>query len=157
MNSKERYYKKNALLATLRKIEKAHLHEGFIVKNFWRLLALGVLLSLAIPAQGLGMFDFKGTSILELMEATYWEVALIIAVLYTIFCTIGHFGWKLQDYLYLKELNEKKERLIKELGILSVEYQTNQFTSGAVKDLNPNKNALKSAPSPLIIPDENQS
>lgn len=97
-----------------------HQHEGFIAKNFWRIFALGVLLSLAVPAQGLGTYEYKGTSILELMEATYWEVALIIAALYTIFCTIGHLGWKLQDALHLKELYAKKERLMRELGNVAV-------------------------------------
>jgi hypothetical protein len=125
LDSNQAYYKKKALLATLRQIEDVHKHQGFIMKNFWRLLALGLLLSLAIPAQGLGVSEFKGTSILQLMEATYWEVALIIAILYTIFCTIGHFAWKLQDYLYLKELYQKKERLMKELGLLVVRDQTN--------------------------------
>ena len=107
------------LLSTLREIEDVHLHEGFIIKNIWKVLAIGVLLSLAIPAQGLGTSEFKGPSILVLMEAAYWQVALIIAVLYTIFCTIGHFGWKLQETLYLKELYQKKEQLIRELGIVS--------------------------------------
>lgn len=124
MDSSQRYYKKKVLVSTLRQIEEVHKHEGFIAKNFWRIFALGVLLSLAVPAQGLGTYEYKGTSILELMDATYWEVALIIALLYTIFCTIGHFGWKLQDGLHLKELYAKKERLTRELGIVKVYEKT---------------------------------
>lgn len=106
-------------MSTLRQIEDVHQHEGYVVKHFWKIVGLGVLLSLAVPAQGLGESEFKGTSILILMEAEYWQVSLIIGSLYTIFITIFHLGWKLQDYLYLKELNEKKERLIKELGIVA--------------------------------------
>ena len=59
------------------------------------------------------------------MEAEYWQVSLIIGSLYTVFIVIFHFGWKLQDYLYLKELNEKKDRLIKELGLLIVDEKIN--------------------------------
>lgn len=120
MNTEQRHHKRKVLESTLRQIEEVHLHEGFIAKNFWRIFALGVLLSLAVPAQGLGTYEYKGTSVLELMDATYWEVALIIAVLYTVFCTIGHLGWKLQDALYLKELYAKKERLMRELGNVAV-------------------------------------
>ena len=78
------------------------------------------MLSLAVPSQGLGSYDFKGTSILVIMEAEFWQVSLIIGTLYTIFLIVFHYGWKLQDYLYLKELNAKKDRLIKELGLMTV-------------------------------------
>ncbi len=91
------------------------------MKNFWRLCALGVLLSLAVPAQGLGESEFKGTSILKIIDASYWQVALIIASLYTIICVIGHIGWKIQDGLYLKELYEKRDQLMKELGIVTAD------------------------------------
>ena len=125
MENDQTYYKKKVLLSTLRQIEDVHKHEGYVVKNLWKIVALGVLLSLAIPAQGLGESDFKGKSILIIMEAEYWQVSLIIGSLYTVFIVIFHFGWKLQDYLYLKELNEKKDRLIKELGLLIVDAKIN--------------------------------
>ena len=125
MENDQTYYKKKVLLSTLRQIEDVHKHEGYVVKNLWKIVALGVLLSLAIPGQGLGESDFKGKSILIIMEAEYWQVSLIIGSFYTVFIVIFHFGWKLQDYLYLKELNEKKERLIKELGLLIVDEKIN--------------------------------
>ena len=120
MDSEQRIIKKRALLSTLREINTIRRHENFIVKNLWRVVALGAILTLAIPAQGLGGFEYKGTSVLTLMEATYWEAALIIASLYTIFCFVGHIGWKIEDGLRLRELYAKKQRLMRELGITVV-------------------------------------
>lgn len=105
-------------MSTLRKIEDVEHHSNFVVKNLWKVVGFGVMLSLAVPAQGLGDYELKGPSILSMMDTEYWEAVFGIAILYIGCFIVFHFGWKLQDSLYLKELNEKKDQLIKELGII---------------------------------------
>lgn len=111
------YYKKKALLVTLRRIEKRTAQQNYFVRNLRKTVGLGVLLSLSIPGQGLGTNAFKGPSILVVMDVSYWELASAIAFFYTIGCFIGHYIWKWQDALYLKELYADRERLMRELGL----------------------------------------
>lgn len=105
------------MLVILKRIEGINVQQNFFIRHLKKTVGLGLLLSLSIPAQGLGTTTFKGPSILAFMELSYWELALIIAIFYTFGCFIGHFVWKLQDDRYLKELHEEKEQLMRELGI----------------------------------------
>lgn len=111
------YYTKKKLLVTLKRIEKLSSQKGYFIRNFKQTVALGLLLSLSIPAQGLATNEFKGPSILVGLEVGYWELAFYISVFYTIGCLIGHYVWKWQDEMYLKELHEDKVRLMRELGL----------------------------------------
>ncbi|MGJ8592268.1 MAG: hypothetical protein ACSHXF_06955 [Aquaticitalea sp.] len=116
------------MLSTLRKIEDVHLHKGYVIKNLWKIVIFGVMISLAVPAQGLGDFELKGPSILKIMKADYWEAAFVIAILYTMCFIVFHIGWKWEDSQYLKELYEKKHRLIKELGITMEDEQSSSVS-----------------------------
>ena len=117
MTDEQRYLKKRVLLSILRRIERVNTEKNFIARNIKKIVGLGVLLSLAFPAQGLGTNDFKGTSILVSMGLSYWELAFCIAFLFTCCCVVGHLGWKLENTLYLKELNAEKAKLMRELGM----------------------------------------
>ena len=118
MTHRQQYYKKKALLATLRHIERRKNQMDYFRRNIYQTVGLGALLSLSIPGQGLGNFEFKGPSILEIMNMSYWELAFSIAFFYGMGCIIGHFVWKWQDILYLKELQERKDQLMRELGFI---------------------------------------
>ena len=111
------YYKEKALQATLGRINNIQRQKGFMVRNLWKVIAFGIFVSFWAPLGRGSMKGFAVKSPIDVGGYTYFEMVIGTAVGYTFFCILSHYIWKFQDKKDLKRLNNRKNRLEKELGL----------------------------------------
>lgn len=110
------YYKQKALQATINKINSIKNQSGFFVRNLWKVIGFGIIMSIWAPTQTPYAHGFKRKSAMEVSDLNYIELAILTAVLYTLVCFLGHFIWKGQDKRALRKLEKRKEQLESELN-----------------------------------------
>ncbi len=59
--------------------------------------------------------QLKGNTIMEEGNLSYFEAVLLTAVIYTVYCLIGHFIWGMQDKRKHERLMKRKKQLEAEL------------------------------------------
>ena len=105
------YYKRKALPATKNKIASNLNQSNYFGRNIWKVIGFGILVSLWAPTYS----DNKGKTIMDEGNFSYFEAVLFTAVIYTVFCLLGHFIWGMQDRKKHERLMERKRQLKAEL------------------------------------------
>ncbi|MCM4161621.1 hypothetical protein FHG64_05700 [Antarcticibacterium flavum] len=108
------YYKRKALQATENKIASNIRQSNYFGRNLWQVIGFGILVSLYAPTHSSGN---KGKMLYEDSELSYFELVVSTAVVYTVFCMLGHFIWGYQDRRKHERLMERKRQLEAELKI----------------------------------------
>lgn len=105
------HYKRKALQATENKISSNIKQSNFFGRNLWQVIGFGILVSLWAPIYS----GSNGRTIMEEGNLTYFEAVLFTAVVYSVFCLLGHFIWGMQDKRKHKQLMLRKKQLEAEL------------------------------------------
>jgi hypothetical protein len=108
------YFKRKALLATEYKIASNLRQSNYFGRNLWQVIGFGIIVSLYAPIHSSGS---NGKMLYEDSDLSYLELAVSTAVVYTVFCLLGHFIWGFQDRKKHERLMKRKKQLEEELGI----------------------------------------
>ena len=108
--------KQRALLATEYKIERIKNPSGFLGKNLWKVIGLGIFIAFWAPTFSNGPFAFRNKLALLVSNYSYLYLIISTAIGYTFFCFLASLIWKWQDKKQLETLIKKKEVLEKELS-----------------------------------------
>ncbi|QLE02829.1 hypothetical protein HX109_15105 [Galbibacter sp. BG1] len=114
------YFKEKELSAIDGKISSILKQSGFFKRNFWKVLGLGLLLSILGPFyKPEDDWGFLMPTVLEITDIDYFSLALSFLIFYCTACLIAHFVWKFQENCQLKALRSRKANLEKELNAKS--------------------------------------
>ncbi|WP_237276508.1 hypothetical protein [Tenacibaculum ovolyticum] len=115
-----KHYKEKHLQATRYKIENVIEQQNFLIKNKWKVIGFGVLITIWAPtyrSQGPLMQTRK--SLVEKEEYSYLELMLLCAIVYIVFCLLYHFSSLYQDRKELKRLRNLEKNLEEEISDLN--------------------------------------
>jgi hypothetical protein len=107
------YFKRKALQATENKIVSNLRQSNYFGRNLRKVIGFGILVSFWAPTYSSGN---KGKMLYEDSHLSYFELVLSTAVVYTVFCLLGHFIWGFQDRRKHERLMKRKRQLEEELG-----------------------------------------
>ncbi|CAL2089459.1 conserved hypothetical protein [Tenacibaculum sp. 190524A05c] len=109
-------HKEKHLQATIFKIENVKREQDFLLRHLWKVIGLGILFSFWAPTRRPKReFLQHGESMLDLGEYSYTTLVLICAGVYTSLCFIYYVVSKYQDQRKLKNLEELKRNLEREI------------------------------------------
>ncbi|SHJ28132.1 hypothetical protein [Aquimarina spongiae] len=89
----------------------------FSLRIFGKLLALGCFFSFWAPTYSGGDELSGKRSAMDMSELGYFELVIMTALVYVIFCFLARFTWKFQDKKKLKRLRKRKGELEREIKL----------------------------------------
>lgn len=130
MDPSIRRYKENELEVTERRLYTVNEGRHYFLKNWYKVLVFIVVFSLISPNIGSQnkMATNNGTTVIELLQMSYFQIVMFVFIACIAVCTLAHFIWDLQDSKKIKRLEKYKRELELELGLVPVTKADNSTT-----------------------------